>query len=122
MDFDMPPADDPRRIELRAWLDANPNPSGRQLAEAGLVAPHLPRPWGLDADPMHQLIIDDELSKAKVKRPRNDIGIGWATPTIIAAGASALSRASPSASRSPRFDAVRACNSSSTTVRRSASR
>ena len=82
----MPPADDPRRIELRAWLDANPNPSGRQLAEAGLVAPHLPRPWGLDADPMHQLIIDDELSKAKVKRPRNDIGIGWATPTIIAAG------------------------------------
>ncbi len=89
MDFDLPPADDPRRLELREWLDAHPNPSGRDLAEAGLVAPHLPRPWGLEADPLHQLIIDEELSRARVKRPRNDIGIGWATPTIIAAGTDA---------------------------------
>ena len=66
---------------MREWLAANPNPSGRVLAEAGYVAPHWPRPWGLDADPIHQLIIDDELSKAKVRRPANPIGIGWAGPT-----------------------------------------
>jgi alkylation response protein AidB-like acyl-CoA dehydrogenase len=86
VDFEMPPEDDPRRIEVRAWLDAHPSPSGRVLAEAGYVAPHWPRPWGLDADPIHQLIIDDELRRAKVRRPDNMIGIGWAGPTILHAG------------------------------------
>ena len=38
-----------------------PSPTGRQLAEAGYVAPHWPRPWGLDADPIHQILIDEEL-------------------------------------------------------------
>ena len=32
-------------------------------------APHWPEPWGLDADPIHQLIIDDELRAAGVRRP-----------------------------------------------------
>ncbi len=86
MDFDLPPEDDPRRLEVRAWLEANPSPSGRALAEAGLVAPHWPRPWGLDADPIHQLIIDDELRRARVRRPQNQIGIGWAGPTLVHAG------------------------------------
>jgi len=86
MDFELPPHNDTRREEVRAWLAANPSPSGRQLAEAGYVAPHWPRPWGLDADPIHQLIIDDELRNAKVSRPSNTIGIGWAGPTILAAG------------------------------------
>lgn len=86
MDFLLPAADDPRRIEVRQWLAANPQPTGTQLAEAGLVAPHWPRPWGIDADPIHQLIIDDELSAAKVRRPVNPIGIGWAGPTILYAG------------------------------------
>ncbi len=86
MDFELPPHNDTRREEVRAWLAANPSPSGRQLAEAGYVAPHWPRPWGLDADPIHQLIIDDELRNAQVSRPSNTIGIGWAGPTILAAG------------------------------------
>jgi alkylation response protein AidB-like acyl-CoA dehydrogenase len=89
MDFELPAADDPRRAEIRAWLAEHPNPSGRELAEAGLVAPHWPRPWGLDADPIHQLIIDDELARAKVRRPVNPIGIGWAGPTILYAGTEA---------------------------------
>lgn len=86
MDFLLPAADDPRRTEVRSWLAANPKPTGRQLAEAGYVAPHWPAPWGFDADPIHQLIIDDELSKAKVRRPTNPIGIGWAGPTVLYAG------------------------------------
>jgi alkylation response protein AidB-like acyl-CoA dehydrogenase len=40
----------------------------------------------LAADPIHQLIIDDELSRAGVQRPSNAIGIGWAGPTIAYAG------------------------------------
>jgi alkylation response protein AidB-like acyl-CoA dehydrogenase len=86
MDFDLPANDDPRRLAVRDWLAANPHPTGRQLAEAGYVVPHWPRPWGLDADPLHQLIIDDELRAANVRRPSNAIGIGWAAPTILLAG------------------------------------
>ncbi|MGK2957315.1 MAG: acyl-CoA dehydrogenase family protein [Acidimicrobiales bacterium] len=86
MDFELPAEDDPRRISVRTWLVDNPSPSGRQLAEAGYVVPHWVAPWGLDADPIHQLIIDDELKRARVGRPMNPIGIGWAGPTIVHAG------------------------------------
>ena len=80
------PDDDARRISVREWLTSHPTPSGPELAQAGLVAPHWPTPWGLDADPILQLIIDEELDRAKVRRPTNPIGIGWAGPTIIHAG------------------------------------
>ena len=86
MDFELPPDDDPRRVAVRTWLAEHPSPTGAELAEAGYVAPHWPEPWGLAADPIHQLIIDDELKAAGVKRPSNQIGIGWAGPTLIHAG------------------------------------
>jgi 3-oxochol-4-en-24-oyl-CoA dehydrogenase len=86
MDFELPGGDDPRRAAIREWIADNPTPTSRQLADAGLVAPHWPRPYGLDADPEHQLIIDDELSKAGIRRPANPIGIGWAGPTLLYAG------------------------------------
>jgi alkylation response protein AidB-like acyl-CoA dehydrogenase len=78
--------DDPRRVAIREWLSSHPNPTPVQLAEAGLVAPHLPKPWGLGADANHQLLIDDELKRANVRLPINPIGIGWAGPTILYAG------------------------------------
>src|SRR5690349_7000384 len=59
VDFELPAEDDPRRAEVRAWLTEHPNPTGRVLAEAGYVAPHWPKPYGLDADPITQMIIDD---------------------------------------------------------------
>jgi alkylation response protein AidB-like acyl-CoA dehydrogenase len=55
------------------------------LAEAGLQAPHWPRPWGREASPAEQLLIDQELAKAGVERP--DLVIGWwAAPTILEHG------------------------------------
>lgn len=55
------------------------------LAEAGLMAPHWPAPYGRAASPGEQLVIDDELSAAGVVRP--DISIGWwAAPTILGHG------------------------------------
>ncbi len=86
MDFQLPTEDDPRRSVVREWIKANPKPSGSTLAKAGYVAPHWPAPWGLAADPIHQLIIDDELNRAAVRRPTNPIGIGWAGPTLLYAG------------------------------------
>jgi 3-oxochol-4-en-24-oyl-CoA dehydrogenase len=86
VDFELPADDDQRRIAVREWLAANPQPSGDALAHAGYVAPHWPAPYGLGADPIHQLIIDDELNNAGVRRPINPIGIGWAGPTILHGG------------------------------------
>ncbi len=84
----MPSEDHPTRERVRGWIADNPDPSGRELAEAGYVVPHWPAPWGLDADPIDQLVIDDELHRAGIRRPGNQIGIGWAAPTILLAGSS----------------------------------
>jgi len=86
MDVDLPPEDDPRRAEVRRWLEEHPNPSGRDLAEGRYVVPHWPPPWGMDAEPELQLIIDDELRRAGVRRPINPIGIGHCGPVILLHG------------------------------------
>jgi alkylation response protein AidB-like acyl-CoA dehydrogenase len=86
IDFELPPDDDPRRLEVRAWLAEHPRPTGRELADAGWVTPHWPEPWGRDADPLTQLVVDEELAAAGVSRPTNPIGIGWAGPTLLHAG------------------------------------
>ncbi len=86
MDFLLPGENDPVRLGVRAWIKEHPEPSARDLAHAGFVVPHWPRPWGIDADPLTQLIIDDELRQAGIRRPFNPIGIGWLGPTIIKYG------------------------------------
>jgi 3-oxochol-4-en-24-oyl-CoA dehydrogenase len=89
MDFDLPGDDDPRRLAVRAWLAEHPEPTNAELHAAGYVVPHWPAPYGLGADPMHQLIVDDELGRSGVTRTpvsTNAIGVGWAAPTIYLAG------------------------------------
>ncbi len=86
MDFDFPADDDPRRLEIRAWIEAHPSPTPQELADSGYVVPHWPGPYGLEAEPMHQLIIDEELRRAGIARPANPIGLGWSGPTILLAG------------------------------------
>jgi 3-oxochol-4-en-24-oyl-CoA dehydrogenase len=55
------------------------------LAEAGLLAPHWPKPYGREASPAEQLLIDQEMAAAGVVRP--DLVIGWwAAPTILEHG------------------------------------
>jgi 3-oxochol-4-en-24-oyl-CoA dehydrogenase len=55
------------------------------LAEAGLLAPHWPAPYGRGAGPAEQLLIDQEMLSAGVPRP--DLVIGWwASPTILEHG------------------------------------
>ena len=86
MDFDLPGDDHPARVAVREWIAANPDPTGKDLAEAGYVVPHWPAPYGLGASPIDQIVIDDELDRAGISRPGNAIGIGWAAPTILLAG------------------------------------
>jgi 3-oxochol-4-en-24-oyl-CoA dehydrogenase len=55
------------------------------LVESGLLAPHWPAPWGRSADPLDQLVIDEELAAVGVVRPNLAVG-AWALPTIIGHG------------------------------------
>ncbi len=55
------------------------------LAEAGLIMPHWPAPWGRGSSPVEQLVIDEELARAGVSRPHLAVG-AWALPTLIAHG------------------------------------
>ncbi len=86
MDIDLPHEDDPRRLAVRRWLEEHPNPTPGDLVDAGFVVPHWPLPWGLDAEPELQLIIDDELKRAAVTKPMNPIGIGHCGPVLVVHG------------------------------------
>src|SRR5437773_6180396 len=86
MDVDLPAEDDPLRREVRRWFREHPAPRPRELVEAGFVVPHWPRPYGLDADPALQLIIEGEMRRAGVSKPLNPIGIGHCGPIIVALG------------------------------------
>ena len=68
MDLDLPAEDDPRRVEVRNWFAEHPTPTPQELVDAGYVVPHWPKPYGLDAEPELQLIIDDEMRRAGVRR------------------------------------------------------
>ncbi|MGI5221799.1 acyl-CoA dehydrogenase family protein [Nocardia sp. CA-290969] len=63
-------------------------PADRQrtaLAEAGLIMPHWPKPYGRAADPMTGLVISEELRREGVPVPDLTIG-GWAVPTLLQHG------------------------------------
>ena len=95
MDFDLPPEAEEYRAGVRVFLAEHapdshfPRDWNRQLAAAGYVAPHWPSPWGRDASPVEQIVIDEELRAANAPRPMNPIGIGWAGPTLLVAGSEA---------------------------------
>ncbi|WP_067436087.1 acyl-CoA dehydrogenase [Nocardioides jensenii] len=74
------------RVEELVALDGRAQ--RRALVDSGLAMPHWPVPFGLDASPLEQLVIDQELAAAGV--PRADLKIGgWAIPTILAHGSDA---------------------------------
>jgi alkylation response protein AidB-like acyl-CoA dehydrogenase len=47
--------------------------------------PHWPAPWGRDAGAVEQVVIDEELRRAKVRVPHLTVG-AWAAPTIVVHG------------------------------------
>jgi alkylation response protein AidB-like acyl-CoA dehydrogenase len=81
--------DEPIRAEVRATAERIAAlPEGdrrRELVETGYLTPHWPPPYGLGADAVTQVVVDEELAGAGVTRP--DIAIaGWALPTILEHG------------------------------------
>jgi alkylation response protein AidB-like acyl-CoA dehydrogenase len=86
---DLPAEAESLRDEIRAVVAevAATGPDGQRaaIAEAGLIMPHWPAPWGRGASPLEQLVIDEELAAAGVPRPHLAVG-AWALPTLIAHG------------------------------------
>ena len=55
------------------------------FAEHGLVAPSWPRPWGLDASPPQQLIVQEEFDRRGLEQPSMAIG-QWVLPVVLKHG------------------------------------
>jgi alkylation response protein AidB-like acyl-CoA dehydrogenase len=75
--------------DVRGFLDTlkglDDTEQRRRIADAGYVVPHWPAPYGRDAGPVEQLVIEEEFRKAGITRP--DLVIGnWALPTILQYG------------------------------------
>ncbi|MEZ0051883.1 alkylation response protein AidB-like acyl-CoA dehydrogenase [Mycobacterium sp. MAA66] len=90
IDIDLDPDTEKLRAEIReevAALKAIPSGAERNtaIAEAGWVQPHLPTPWGRAAAPIEQIIIAQEFSTGKVRRPQMGIA-AWIIPSIVAFG------------------------------------
>ena len=87
--LELPVEADAVRSRIRAIVEdisALPVPDRRApLAEAGLVVPHWAAPWGRDAGAVEQLVIDEELRRARVRVPHLQVG-AWAAPTIAVHG------------------------------------
>ncbi|HEY8481179.1 MAG TPA: acyl-CoA dehydrogenase [Spirillospora sp.] len=56
-----------------------------RLGDEGWTVPHFPKPWGREAGPVEQVLIQQELKAAGVKPP--NIGIGaWLLPSLVRYG------------------------------------
>lgn len=89
VEVDLDPQTEKLREEIRAEvaaLKAIPREERKAaIAEGGWVQPHLPKPWGRAAAPVEQIIIAQEFSTGRVKRPNMGIA-AWLIPSIVAYG------------------------------------
>jgi alkylation response protein AidB-like acyl-CoA dehydrogenase len=89
VDIDLDPDTEKLRGEIRADVAAlkamDRHTRTIAIAEGGWVLPHLPTPWGRSASPVEQVIIAQEFTTGRVKRPQ--VGIAaWIIPSIVAFG------------------------------------
>ncbi|WP_415263673.1 acyl-CoA dehydrogenase family protein [Mycobacterium tuberculosis] len=89
VDIDLDPSTEKLRAQIRAEvaaLEAMPRePRTVAIAEGGWVLPYLPKPWGRAASPVEQIIIAQEFTAGRVKRPQIAIAT-WIVPSIVAFG------------------------------------
>ncbi|MCG3753004.1 acyl-CoA dehydrogenase [Amycolatopsis sp. Poz14] len=72
------------RRQIASVLDQT-EPSAQALADAGLAAPHYPKPYGLDAGPLEQAVIAEEFERRGIPQPTTVIG-EWVLPTLLVHG------------------------------------
>uniref|UniRef100_UPI00389AA033 acyl-CoA dehydrogenase family protein n=1 Tax=Mycobacterium sp. HUMS_1102779 TaxID=3383487 RepID=UPI00389AA033 len=89
VNIDLDPETEKLRAEIRSEVAAlkEMDRESRKvaIAEAGWVLPYLPKPWGRAASAVEQVIIAQEFSTGRVRRPQ--VGIAaWIIPSIVAFG------------------------------------
>jgi alkylation response protein AidB-like acyl-CoA dehydrogenase len=86
---ELPPEAEDIRHEVRAFAEStaalDPTQRRQRLIDTGYVAPHWPIPYGRDAGPVEQLVIEDEFARAGINRPNYGI-TGWVILTLIQHG------------------------------------
>jgi alkylation response protein AidB-like acyl-CoA dehydrogenase len=89
---DLPAEAGPLRAQIRADLAAiaalEPPARTPRLAAGGWVVPHLPAPWGRAAGPLEQLVIAEEMKRARLRTPHLLIG-AWVVPALVGYGTAA---------------------------------
>jgi alkylation response protein AidB-like acyl-CoA dehydrogenase len=89
LNIDLDPETEKLREEIRAEIAAlKAIPSDQRttaIVEGGWVMPYLPTPWGRSATPVEQIIIAQEFSAARVRRPMLGIA-SFLVPSIVAFG------------------------------------
>jgi alkylation response protein AidB-like acyl-CoA dehydrogenase len=77
------------RLRIRAELAAIAQLTGKErtarLAADGWVVPHMPSPWGRNADALEQVVIQQEMQAAGLRGPVLAIG-AWVVPALIQYG------------------------------------
>jgi alkylation response protein AidB-like acyl-CoA dehydrogenase len=89
MTVDLPAEADEPRAEVESFLtDLKAGDKGdwdAKIAEGGWLVPNWPAPWGRDAGPIEQLVIDEAFREAHVRRRHLQVG-AWVLPTLIVHG------------------------------------
>jgi 3-oxochol-4-en-24-oyl-CoA dehydrogenase len=73
---------------MTGWGPVRGGPRQAHLADAGLVAPHYPAPWGRGAGPEEQAVVAQELAARGLAQPTTVIG-EWVLPTLLEHGTDA---------------------------------
>jgi alkylation response protein AidB-like acyl-CoA dehydrogenase len=87
LDDDTAPLRERIRAEIAelAPLKDDKDALNARMGDDGWTVPHLPRPWGRDASPVEQILIQQELRAAKIKPPNLVIG-AWLVPSLVSYG------------------------------------
>lgn len=87
--IDLPPEAESYRTDVQAVVKEMKSLQGdklrKALADSGYLVPHWPKPWGLEAGPIEQLVIDQEFKAGGINVPNLGIS-GWNTLTIAQHG------------------------------------
>ena len=83
---DLPPEAEGIRDEVKQIVeqvkDLDEAARRTKLVDTGYAVPSWPKPWGRDAGPIEQLVIEEEFKAAGIKRPSYNI-TGWVILTLV---------------------------------------
>ena len=74
MDVDLPAEDDPRRLEVRAWFADHPQPSPKDLVDAGFVG---------ETRAVTGTARPQQSSREDERQPRDEAGLGDGADRVV---------------------------------------